>query len=104
MSGRARASDSCALFRYHGAMTETTTKPKRSISQMLLAYIAIGTGMMAFMQAGLRGHRVGWEEMMIYTVPAVVCALLAIIIRRNALGVVALGFGALAVVGLVLGA
>ncbi len=85
-------------------MTETTTKSQRSVPQMLLAYIAIGTGVMAFVQAGIRGHRVGWEEMMIYTVPAVVCALLAIAIRRNALGVVALVFGALAVVGLVLGA
>lgn len=71
---------------------------------MLFAYTAIGTGMMAFMQAGLRGHRVGWEEMMIYTVPAVVCALLAITIRRNTLGVVALVFAVLAIIGLVLGA
>jgi 2-keto-3-deoxy-galactonokinase len=85
-------------------MTETTTKPQRSVLQMLLAYIAIGTGMMAFTQAGMRGHRVGWEEMMMYTVPAVVCALLAIAMRRNVLGFVALVFGAIAVVGFVLGA
>ena len=36
--------------------------------------------------------------------PAVVCALVAIAIRRNTIGYVALCFGALGVVGLVLGA
>lgn len=81
-------------------MTETT----RSVPQMIFAYIAIGAGMMAFLQAGMKGHRVGWEEMMLYTVPAVVCALIAIAIRRNRLGFTALLFGILGVVGLVLGA
>ncbi len=80
------------------------TTPERSVSQMIFAYIAVGTGMMAFMQAGMKGHRVGWEEMMLYTVPAVVCALIAIAIRRNRLGFTALVFGILGVVGLVLGA
>ena len=83
-------------------MAENT--PPRSVPQMLLAYIAIGAGMMAFMQAGMKGHRVGWEEMMLYTAPAVVCGLLAIGIRRNKLGFTALLFAVLGVVGLVLGA
>lgn len=81
-------------------MTETT----RSVPQMIFAYLAVGAGMMAFLQAGMKGHRVGWEEMMLYTVPAVVCALIAIAIRRNRLGFTALLFGILGVVGLVLGA
>lgn len=85
-------------------MNSATSKPQRSIMQMLFAYIAIGTGMMAFMQAGMRGHRVGWEEMMLYTAPAVLCALVAIGIRRNGLGFTALLFGVLACVGFVLGA
>ena len=79
-------------------------KPKPSVAQTIFAYVAIGTGTMGFLQAGMRGHRVGWEEMMIYSVPAVVCALLAIGIRRNALGFAALLFGALGAVGFVLGA
>lgn len=83
-------------------MAENT--PPRSIPQMIFAYIAVGTGMMAFMQAGLKGHRAGWEEMMIYSAPAIVCALLAIGIRRNKLGFTALLFGVLAAIGFVLGA
>jgi len=78
--------------------------PPRSVSQMIFAYVAIGTGTMAFLQAGMKGHRVGWEEMMLYTAPAVVCGLLAIGIRRNKLGFTALLFAVLGVVGLVLGA
>lgn len=83
-------------------MAENT--PPRSIPQILFAYIAVGAGMMAFMQAGMKGHRVGWEEMLIYTTPAVVCGLIAIAIRRNRLGFTALLFAVLGVVGLVLGA
>ena len=79
-------------------------KPARSGAQIFFAAVAISTGTIGFLQAGMRGHGAGWEEMMIYTVPAVVCALLAIAIRRNTLGVVALLFGGLGVVGFMLGA
>jgi hypothetical protein len=85
-------------------MTDPTVKPPRSVAQMLFAYLAIGAGVMAFLQAGLRGRSAGWEELMLYAGPAVFCALVAIAIRRNALGYTALVFGALGIVGLVLGA
>ncbi len=85
-------------------MTDPAPRPPRSVGQTIFAYLAISTGVMAFLQAGIRGHAAGWEELMLYTGPAVVCALVAIAIRRNTIGYVALCFGALGVVGLVLGA
>lgn len=78
--------------------------PPRSVAQTIFATFAIVTGTMAFLQAGIRGHSAGWEEMMIYSAPAVLCGVIAISIRRNKLGWVALVFAALGGVGLVLGA
>lgn len=77
---------------------------KRSLSAIFLSVLAILGGLNAFLVAGMRGHSVGWEEMTIYTGPAVLFAILAIAIRRNGLSFVALGFGALAIVGFFLGA
>jgi len=85
-------------------MTDPAPRPPRSVGQTIFAYLAISTGVMAFLQAGIRGHAAGWEELMLYAGPAVVCALVAIAIRRNTIGYVALFFGALGVAGLVLGA
>lgn len=82
----------------------TDARPPRSFAQIFFAYIAIAAGTMAFLQAGMRGHRVGWEEMALYTGPAVVGALIAVAMRRNRLGFTALLFGVLSVVGFVLGA
>jgi hypothetical protein len=65
--------------------------------------IAITMGAMAFLQGGMKGRSAGWEEMAIYTIPAVVAALIAIAVRRSALSYTALVFGALAVVGFLLG-
>lgn len=81
------------------------TKPPRSVAQVIFAYLAITGGVMAFLQAGMRGHSAGWEEMALYTGPALGCALVAIAIRRNKLGFSALVVGGgLGVVGFVLGA
>lgn len=84
-------------------MSERPAKP--SVAQIIFAYIAIGTGVMAFLQAGMRGHSAGWEEMALYSGPAMVCGLIAIAIRRNRLGFAALICGVvLGAVGFVLGA
>lgn len=85
-------------------MNRTADKPRRSVAQVIFASVAITTGTMAFLQAGMRGHRVGWEEMLIYSTPAVVGGLLAIAIRRNGLGVAAVVFAILGAVGFFLGA
>ncbi|MEZ4449193.1 MAG: hypothetical protein R3B09_06910 [Nannocystaceae bacterium] len=78
---------------------------KPSAAQSIFAYLAIAAGVFAFLQAGMRGHSAGWEEMALYSGPAIVCGLIAIAIRRNRLGVVALILGAgLGAVGFVLGA
>lgn len=78
--------------------------PPRSAAQTVFATLAIMAGLTAFLQAGIKGHSAGWEEMMIYSAPAVVCGVIAIGIRRNKLGWVALLFAALGGVGFVLGA
>ncbi|MCA9660942.1 MAG: hypothetical protein KC486_21555 [Myxococcales bacterium] len=84
-------------------MSEKPAKP--SVAQTLFAYVAIATGLMAFFQSGMRGHGVGWEEMALYSGPAIVCGLIAIAIRRNRLGITALICGViLGAVGFVLGA
>ena len=57
---------------------------------------------MAFVHAGMRGKRTNTEPMMLYTSPAVVSAMIAIAMRRNWVGVIALLFALLAVVGWVL--
>ena len=80
------------------------TPQKKSFVPTFLAYVAISMGTIAFMEAGMKGHRVGWEEMMLYTAPAVVCGLLAIALRRDKHTCLGLVFAALAIVGLVLGA
>lgn len=85
-------------------MSQDPGKPQRSVAQVIFASMAITTGMMAFLQAGMRGHRVGWEEMLIYATPAVVGGLVAVGIRRNGLGITALIFAILGAVGFVLGA
>jgi len=77
---------------------------RRSIPAILFSVSAILAGLQAFLQAGLRGHSAGWEEMSLYTGPSVLFALLAIALRRSALSYVALGFAALSVVGFFLGA
>jgi hypothetical protein len=81
----------------------TTAKPK-SVPSIIFAIIAIFAGLTAFLQAGMRGHSAGWEEMSIYTAPAVIGALLSIAIQRSGLSYTALVFGALGVVGFFLGA
>jgi 2-keto-3-deoxy-galactonokinase len=81
----------------------TTTKPK-SVPSIIFAVIAIFAGLTAFLQAGMRGHRVGWEEMSIYTGPAVIAALISIATQRSGLSYAALVFGAIAVVSFFLGA
>lgn len=80
------------------------TKKKGSIVAKLFAMVAIAMGMLAFMQAGMKGHRVGWEEMLLYTGPSVICAIVAISIQRSKDSYLALVFAALSIVGLVQGA
>lgn len=90
---------------YSADMSEKPAKAKPSVAQILFAYIAIGTGLMAFFQAGMRGHSAGWEEMALYSGPAIVCGLIAVAIRRNRLGISALICGVvLGAIGFVLGA
>ena len=84
-------------------MPEETTKPKPSVAASVFAAIAITTGMMASCQALLRGHSAGWEMMMIYSIPAVITAAIAIAIRRQKLTYVALVFGGLGLAALFLG-
>lgn len=75
-------------------MAENTQKKKKKVFPTLLAYIAVATGMLAFMKASMKGHRVGWEEMSLYTGPSVVCALLAISMQRDKDSYAALVFAA----------
>lgn len=82
------------------AMSEA---PKKSIPATVFAIIAILAGLNAFTQGLMLGRRAGYEMMMIYAAPAVVAAIIAIAIRRNALSWVALAAGGLAIVGTVLG-
>lgn len=93
--------DAPRVLRYKARMVET---PPRSAAQTIFATLAIMAGTMAFLQAGIRGHSAGWEEMMLYSGPAILFGVIAIAIRRNKLGWTALVFAALGGVGLVLGA
>lgn len=89
----------------HSYKSPVMTEPRpRSVAQTIFAALAITSGTMAFLQAGMRGHSAGWEEMMIYSAPAVLCGVIAIAIRRNGLGWTALVFAVLGGVGFVLGA
>jgi 2-keto-3-deoxy-galactonokinase len=74
------------------------------VAAIIFSILAILNGLYAFLVAGMGGHSVGWEQMALYTVPALIFAFIAIAIRRNALTFVALAFGALAIVGFFLGA
>ncbi|WAS94959.1 hypothetical protein [Nannocystis punicea] len=80
------------------------TPAKKSFAPTFLACVAMCMGAIAFVEAGMKGHRAGWEEMMLYTGPAVICALLAILMRRDKYTYFGLVFAALAIVALVLGA
>jgi hypothetical protein len=79
-------------------------KKKVSIPAIIFSIFAIMIGLFAFLLAGMRGHSAGWEMMAMYTIPSVVCALIAIAIRRNVLTIIAVLFGLLSIVGFVLGA
>jgi hypothetical protein len=86
-------------------MPAETTKPPRSVAHIIVSTIAIVMGVFAFLQAGMRGHSAGWEEMIIYTAPAVVFAIISIAMRRQALSYAALFFGlVLGIAGFLLGA
>ena len=86
-------------------MAAETTKPPRSVAHIIVSTIAIVMGVFAFLQAGIRGHSAGWEEMIIYTAPAVVFAIFAIAMRRQALSYVAVFCGlVLGIAGFLLGA
>ena len=76
---------------------------KPSGAAIFFGIMALLGGLFAFFQAGMRGHSVGWEEMAIYSIPAVICALIAIAIRRNGWTYAGLFGAVLAIVGLLLG-
>lgn len=80
------------------------TPQKKSFVPTFLAYVAMSMGAIALVEAGMKGHRVGWEQMMLYTAPAVVCGLLAIALRRDKYTWIGLLFAGLAIVALMLGA
>jgi hypothetical protein len=75
----------------------------KTVTSTMLSSIAITMGVLAFFVAGIKGHGAGWEEMFIYAIPAAVSALLALAIRRSKLTYLALGGGALGVLGLLMG-
>jgi energy-converting hydrogenase Eha subunit A len=77
---------------------------KRSVPAIIFSVLAILSGLMSFLTAGLQGRRAGWEMLIIFAAPAVICAVIALVIRRNGLTYTALGFGILGVLGLFLGA
>ena len=79
-------------------------KKKRSVPAIIFSVLAILAGLQAFVVAGMRGHGAGWEEMSLYTGPAVLFAVLAIAFRRGALTYVALVFGLIAIASFFLGA
>ena len=79
-------------------------KKKRSVAAIIFSILAILAGLNAFLVAGMRGHSAGWELMAIYTLPAVLFAIIAIAIRRGVLTYIAVAFGLLAILGFVLGA
>ncbi|MCY1010073.1 hypothetical protein OV079_31815 [Nannocystis pusilla] len=80
------------------------TQAKKSFVPTFLAYVAMCMGAIAFVEAGMKGHRVGWEQMMLYTAPAVACGLLAIMLRRDKYTYFGVVFALLAIVALMLGA
>ena len=77
--------------------------PKPSVAAIVFGVLALINGLHAFFQAGIRGRSAGWEMMAIYSLPAIVCALIAIAIRRNAWTYAGLAGGVLAVAALWLG-
>jgi hypothetical protein len=86
-------------------MPGETTKPPPSVGHIIVSTIAILMGVYSFLQGGMRGRSAGWEEMIIYAAPAVVFALIAIAMRRQALSYVALFFGlVLGIAGFLMGA
>src|SRR5262245_34291814 len=77
-------------------------KPK-SGAAVFFGVLALIGGIVAFLQAGMRGHSAGWEMMAIYSLPAAACALIGIAIRRNGWTYAGLVGGVLAIIGLLLG-
>ena len=78
------------------------SKPK-SIPAIIFSILAITMGIIALSKGMILGKRAGQEMMMMYTFPSVLSAIIAIVIRRNALTILALIGAVLAIVGFVLG-
>ena len=76
--------------------------PARGVA-IFFGVVALVIGILAFLQAGMRGHSAGWEMMAMYSLPAIGCALVGIAIRRNGWTYAGLAGGVLAGAGLVLG-
>ncbi len=77
--------------------------PRRGVA-IFFGTVALCSGVMGFLTGGMKGRSAGWEEMLIYAVPSVVCALIAIAVRRSAISYAALVGAVLGIIGFVLGA
>ena len=82
---------------------ETQQEKKPSGASRFFAIIAGIAGLYTFLQAGMRGHSAGWEELAMYAAPAVVCALISIAISRDHVKMSLTG-AILGIVGMYLGA
>ena len=78
-------------------------RPPTSKAAAIFAILAIAAGLMALAVGVTQGRRAGYEMMMMYTGPAVVCALIGIAIQRRGITYAGLAGGLLAIVGMVLG-
>jgi hypothetical protein len=81
----------------------TKTAKVFGIPAKVFAVLAIVGGTISCAQRAVRGHSASYEDIMVFAVPAVVAALIAIAAERSALTFVAVGFALLGVIGVFLG-
>ena len=89
-------------------MPDAAPQPRKGakvfgIPASVFAVLAMLAGTMSCVQGAIRGHAAGYEDMMVYAAPAILGSLLAIALERSPLTYVALGFGLLGFIGLMLG-
>jgi hypothetical protein len=89
-------------------MANTSPRPTKTgkvfgIPAKVIAVLAIAAGAMSCVERAIKGHSASQEDIMVFAAPAVVGALIAIAAERSVLTYVALGFGLLGIVAVVLG-
>jgi len=78
-------------------------RPPMSKVAAVFAILALAAGLMALTVGAIEGRRAGYEMMMMYTPPAVICGLIGIAIQRRGITYAGLFGAVLGIIGFVLG-